>query len=87
VPCFRCQHHRRAWRRLAAGLRHRDLDCRGRASVDRRDRRVGARGSNSDVADNGGSGLDPDTRAAELDCGGRSAAAKALAPCLKRVIG
>src|SRR5258708_19744324 len=39
-------------------------------------------GSNADVADDGGPGLDPDTRAAELDCGGRGAAAKALAPCL-----
>src|SRR5712671_5001036 len=42
---------RRAWRRLVASLRHRDLDCRGRATVDRRARRVGARGSPCRSAD------------------------------------
>src|SRR5262249_6296415 len=39
-------------------------------------------GSNADVTDDGRPGLDPDTRAARLDCGGVSAVAKILAPCL-----
>ena len=41
----------RAWRRLVAGLRHRDLDRRDRAPLDRRDRCVGARRSPRRSAD------------------------------------